>query len=116
MGTASAGLSSVSWAESGGEKGGRGLASCRAFALLCLTYVSITVLCCQRLSLTETELGGGCTGKQPLNAACISSAITALEWASHPELCGAVGAKMKGNGKPQFHYFKADCTEIRMLL
>lgn len=86
------------------------------FTLLCLTHVSISRSCCQQLSLAETELRGGCTGKQPLNAACVSSAITVLEWPCHSELCRALGTKMKGNGKLWLHYFNADCTKVSGLL
>lgn len=105
----------VSRAETDGE-GAQGRLVTEPLALLCLKHTSITGSCCQQLSLTETELRGGWTGKQPLNAACVSSAITGLQWPRCPERCAALAAQMKGNGKLWLHYFKADCTEVSLLL
>ena len=81
------------------REGAEGWLVAEPFALLCLKHTSITSSRCQQLSLTETELRGGCTGKQPLSASCVSSAITGLEWPCRPELCVVLGAKMKGDGK-----------------
>lgn len=109
--SSSPGLRQMEW------EGAQGWLVAEPFALLYLKHTSITSSRChQQLSLTETELRGGCTGKHPLNAACVSSAITGLEWPCCPELCVALGAKMKGNGKVRLHYFKADCTEVSQLL
>lgn len=98
------------------ERGHRAWLVAEPFTLLFLKHTSITSSRCQQLSLTETELRGGCTGKQPLNAARVSSAITRLEWPCRRELCVALGAKMKGNGKLRLYYFKGDCTEVSPLL
>jgi len=67
------------------REGAQGWLVAEPSALLCLQHVSTTRSGCQQLSLTETELRGGCTGKQPLNTACVCSAITELEGPCCPE-------------------------------
>lgn len=81
------------------REGAQGWLAAESFSLLCLDHRSITSSCCQRSLLTQTELRGSCTGKQPFNAACISPAITRLELPCCPKLCVVLGAQMKGNGK-----------------